>query len=40
MGMFQCPGAAPNCFNVTSLCDGNMDCPNGFDEGPLICGML
>lgn len=28
------PGVADRCVNLTKVCDGKMDCPNGADEGP------
>ena len=31
--MWQCPGVENYCVNVSQVCDGNKDCPNGRDEG-------
>lgn len=33
-GQWECPGVSERCVNVTSICDGKLDCPNGSDEGP------
>lgn len=33
-GEWQCPGVTERCVNLTSVCDGKPDCPNGADEGP------
>lgn len=36
-GLWQCPGLEDsdgNCINVSKICDGVKDCPNGRDEGP------
>lgn len=32
--MWQCPGVTERCVNISVVCDGKLDCPNGADEGP------
>jgi hypothetical protein len=32
-GEWQCPGVTERCVNLTKVCDGKPDCPNGADEG-------
>jgi hypothetical protein len=32
-GEWQCPGVTERCVNLTKVCDGKSDCPNGADEG-------
>jgi hypothetical protein len=32
-GEWQCPGVTDRCVNLTLVCDGKPDCPNGADEG-------
>lgn len=32
-GEWQCPGVTERCVNITKVCDGKPDCPNGADEG-------
>lgn len=31
---WACPGVTDRCVNLTSVCNGKPDCPNGADEGP------
>lgn len=31
---WQCPGVSERCVNISVVCDGKADCPNGADEGP------
>lgn len=33
-GEWQCPEVTERCINVSKICDGTPDCPNGADEGP------
>lgn len=33
-GQWACPGVTDRCVNLTSVCNGKPDCPNGADEGP------
>ncbi len=39
-GFIRCPGDANmTCVENTRSCDGVIDCPNGIDESPDICGQ-
>ncbi|ESO82185.1 hypothetical protein LOTGIDRAFT_170222, partial [Lottia gigantea] len=33
-GEWECPGTRV-CINITSVCDGSIDCPQGHDESPV-----
>ena len=33
-GQWKCPGVTGVCIPQNKLCDDNLDCPNGADEGP------
>ncbi|XP_076440226.1 low-density lipoprotein receptor-related protein 2-like [Babylonia areolata] len=34
-GKWECPGGSKVCINVTLVCDGKPDCPEGHDESPI-----
>ena len=37
VGHYQCQGSVKKCIELTAICDGKKDCPNGEDEITSYC---
>ena len=39
-GKWECPGGSQVCINITLVCNGKIDCPEGHDESPICSECL